>query len=71
MKTYDLGVNKVLEWVQLMLNPQFTAPEGSMLTPPSDEPGLVREFDPTAAAARVLGPTASALAHGEGVVALT
>lgn len=50
MKTYDLGVNKVLEWVQLMLNPQFTAPEGSMLTPPSDEPGIIREYDVTAAA---------------------
>jgi hypothetical protein len=44
MRQFDHASNKVMEWVQLMLTPQFTAPEGSQLTPSTDEPGAVKEW---------------------------
>ena len=50
MRSYDMSINKVAEWIQIMLVPQWAAPEGSILTPPSDEPGLVIEYDVTNAA---------------------
>lgn len=52
MRTYDMGVNKVAEWIQLMMVPQWMAPEGSVLTAPSDEPGLIIEYDLTNAAGK-------------------
>jgi hypothetical protein len=48
MRQYDQGANKVLEWVQLMLAPQYDAEEGTMLTPLTDEPGAVNEYAPLA-----------------------
>ncbi|HET7455388.1 MAG TPA: hypothetical protein VFJ76_07705 [Solirubrobacterales bacterium] len=44
MRQYDQGGNKALEWIQLILNPQWDAEEGTMKTPPTDEPGAVNEF---------------------------
>lgn len=44
VREFDQAGNKMLEWMQLMLVPQWTAPEGSMLTPNTDEPGAVKEF---------------------------
>jgi hypothetical protein len=48
MRQYDQGGNKALEWIQLILNPQWDAEEGTMKTPPTDEPGAVNEFTPLA-----------------------
>lgn len=50
MRSYDLAVNKTSEWIQVALTPQMAAPEGAILTPITDEPGLVIEYDPTIAA---------------------
>lgn len=48
MRQYDQGGNKALEWIQLMLNPQWDAEEGTLKTPPTDEPGAVNEYAPLA-----------------------
>jgi hypothetical protein len=44
VREYDHAGNKMLEWMQLMLNPQWNVPEGSMLTPFTDEPGAKNEY---------------------------
>jgi hypothetical protein len=49
MRAYDQAGNKQIEWMQIMLVPQFTAPVGSMKTERSDEPGAINEFDPALA----------------------
>lgn len=51
MRTYDAVSNKIVEWMQIMIVPQMTAPEGSLVNEITDEPGAVIEYDPAVAAA--------------------
>lgn len=39
--------NKLIEWKNRALNPQMVAPIGSLLSPPDDVPGAIREYRPT------------------------
>lgn len=45
VRSYDQAINKQSEYSQIGLVAQIMAPEGSLLTDPSDEPGLVYEYD--------------------------
>lgn len=45
VRSYDQSINKQSEYSQIGLVAQLMAPEGSLLTDPSDEPGLVYEYD--------------------------
>jgi hypothetical protein len=46
MRGYDYAANKIEEWAQLMLVPQFQAPTGSIKTERDDTPGAIVEYDP-------------------------
>lgn len=52
VRSYDQAINKQSEYSQIGLVAQMLAAEGALLTDPTDEPGLVLEYDRT-------------LAHGE------
>lgn len=45
-RLYDFALNKISEYAQVGLVPQYTAPVGSIKTPPTDEPGAIVEWDP-------------------------
>lgn len=45
-RTVNDGVNKILEWKNLALNPQILAPIGSIRQKITDEPGAVVEYAP-------------------------
>lgn len=47
MRSYDMARNKTQEFIQLGQVPQVMAPEGSIITPITDEPGLIVETDPS------------------------
>ena len=46
-RQYNNAANKIAEWMQQALIPQLLAEEGSLVTPPTDEPGSVVEYRPT------------------------
>ena len=46
MRAYDMMRNKTQEYIQLGMVPQLMAEEGSIVTPPTDEPGSIIEYDP-------------------------
>jgi hypothetical protein len=50
MRSYDMARNKTQEFIQLGQVPQVMAPEGSIITPITDEPGLIIETDPNVVA---------------------
>jgi hypothetical protein len=56
MRSYDMSMNKGEEWIQLAQVPQVMAPEGSIITPLTDEPGLVIETDPNVVAGSNVKP---------------
>jgi hypothetical protein len=56
MRSYDMSMNKGEEWIQLAQVPQVMAPEGSIITPITDEPGLVIETDPNVVAGSNVKP---------------
>lgn len=47
MRSYDFAVNKQAEFAQEGLVPQILAPEGSIISPRTDEPGAIVEYDPS------------------------
>jgi hypothetical protein len=49
VRSHDLAINKQSEYTQIGLNAQVIAPEGVLSTDPTDEPGLVIEYDRTLA----------------------
>lgn len=49
VRSYDLAINKQSEYSQIGLVAQILAAEGVLLTDPTDEPGLVVEYDRTLA----------------------
>lgn len=55
-RSYDMAMNKMQEYIQLGQNPQIMAPEGSIITPLTDEPGLVIETDPNVVAGSNVKP---------------
>lgn len=50
VRSYDQAINKQSEYSQIGLVAQLLAAEGVLLTDPTDEPGLVLEYDRTLAA---------------------
>jgi len=44
-RTYNDSINKALEWKNLALNPQLLVPAGSRVSPVTDEPGLIIEYE--------------------------
>lgn len=53
VRQFDQARNKQSEYSQLGLNAQVIAAEGVILTDPTDEPGLVIEYDRSAAAGEI------------------
>lgn len=49
VRGYDQAINKQSEYSQIGLQAQVMAPEGVLLTDPTDEPGLIIEYDRTLA----------------------
>lgn len=49
VRSYDQAINKQSEYSQIGLVPQVLAAEGVLLTDPTDEPGLIIEYDRTLA----------------------
>ena len=45
-RTWNRTWNQILQWKNLVLNPQMLAPKGSIRTPRTNEPGLVIEYRP-------------------------
>lgn len=56
MRSYDMARNKTQEFIQLGQVPQVMAPEGSIITPITDEPGLIIETDPNVVAGSNVKP---------------
>jgi len=46
LRQYDYASNKAAEYLQLVLIPQMTAPEGSIKGEVTDQPGAILEYDP-------------------------
>lgn len=56
MRSYDMSRNKTQEGIQLGMVPQIMAPEGSIITPITDEPGAIIETDPNVVAGSNVKP---------------
>lgn len=56
MRSYDMARNKTQEFIQLGQVPQIMAPEGSIITPITDEPGSIIETDPNVVAGSNIKP---------------